>query len=193
MTHDENDRPLLARLACVEAQLAITQLPIRYALAVDQRDLDAWVDLFVPDVNMGRHGQGREVLREWISPRLAGFYRSIHQICGHRIDLGPVGASGAPETATGQVYCRAEHEVGDRWIVMGIRYDDVYRRVGDEWLFERRAERHWYKADVNERPQQVAFDSWVTIDKAPPALPHLEQAWGGFWRALDASAVTHHP
>src|SRR5829696_8369762 len=73
----KQDNSQAARLARVEAQLAIGQLPIRYALAVDQRDLDAWVALFVPDVDMGRHGRGREVLREWIAPAVAGFYRSV--------------------------------------------------------------------------------------------------------------------
>ena len=45
---------VLARLARVEAYQAIQQLPIRYALAVDGRDIDAWVGLFVPDVDMDR-------------------------------------------------------------------------------------------------------------------------------------------
>ncbi len=78
---------LQARVARIEAYQAIQQLPIRYALAVDGRDLDTWVGLFVPDVNMGRGGQGRQVLREYIEPQLRWFYRSIHQIVGHRIEL----------------------------------------------------------------------------------------------------------
>jgi len=187
MLRDEPERSIGARLALVEAQLAIGQLPIRYALAVDQRDLDAWVGLFVPDVDMGRHGRGRAVLREWIAPAVAGFYRSVHQICGHRIELGP-----GPDTATGQVYCRAEHEVGDRWIVMAIRYDDDYRRVDGEWLFARRSERHWYAADVTERPQRVGFDSWHT-SAAAPALPGLEPSWAAFWRDRDPRSATACP
>jgi hypothetical protein len=189
---EAQQEPVASRLARVEAQLAIGQLPIRYALAIDQRDLDAWVELFVPDVDMGRHGRGRNVLREWIAPAVSQFYRSIHQICGHRIELGPAGPSGQPEAATGQVYCRAEHEVGKRWIVMAIRYDDEYRRVDGEWLFARRRERHWYAADHLERPQQADFDSWHTSPE-PPSLPSHEAAWGAFWRDRDATSVTHRP
>src|SRR5690242_1454735 len=70
------------RLARIEARQAIGQLPIRYAIAVDTRNLDDWVDLFVPDVDMGRHGRGRDALRAYIEPQLRWFYRSIHQICG---------------------------------------------------------------------------------------------------------------
>lgn len=46
------------RVERIESHLAIGQLPIRYALAVDARDLDAWVGCFRPDVEMGRHGRG---------------------------------------------------------------------------------------------------------------------------------------
>jgi hypothetical protein len=165
------------RLARLEARLEIGQLPIRYALAVDQRDVDAWTALFVPDVDMGRHGRGRDALCAYIEPRLRWFYRSVHFICGHRIELTDA------DTATGQVYCRAEHEVDDRWIVMAIRYDDRYRRVGGEWLFESRRERHWYAADQTERPQSVGFDSWTA---GPPGLPGADQPWQAFWTGQDA-------
>jgi hypothetical protein len=178
---------LLARLDRIESYQAIQQLPIRYALAVDGRDLDAWVGCFVPDVDMGRHGRGREVLRAWIEPALRGFYRSIHQIVGHRIELGD------GDAATGRTYCRAEHEVGDRWIVMAICYLDQYQRVDGEWFFARRAERHWYAADALEHPQAVDFDSWHP--EAPkPAFPHLFPTWSNFFDDPDAlAAITSHP
>ena len=41
----------------------IRQLAYRYALAVDSRDIDTLVDLFVPDVQVGRDASGREALR----------------------------------------------------------------------------------------------------------------------------------
>jgi hypothetical protein len=178
---------LAGRLVRVEAYQAIQQLPIRYALAVDGRDLDAWVGLFVPDVDMGRRGQGRQVLREYIEPQLRWFYRSIHQIVGHRIELID------DDTASGAVYCRAEHEVGDRWIVMAICYFDDYRRVDGEWFFARRHEKHWYAADVLERPQAVEFDSWGTSG-GPPALPHQFPTWSTFFEDQGAiSGITGQP
>src|SRR2546423_11427530 len=102
------------RLARVEARLDIGQLPIRYALAVDQRDLDAWVALFVSDVDMGRRGRGRQALRDYIEPQLRWFYRSVHLLAGHRIELGPARPEGIPDTATGQGEFRAQHEAGAR-------------------------------------------------------------------------------
>ena len=165
---------LLARVTRIEAYQAIQQLPIRYALAVDGRDLDTWVGLFEPDVDMGRHGRGRQVLRDYIEPHLRWFYRSIHQIVGHRIEIID------DDTARGAVYCRAEHEVGDRWIVMAICYFDDYRRVDGEWFFARRAEKHWYAVDVLERPQAVDFDSWERT-AGPPTLPHAFPTWAAFF------------
>ena len=173
---------LLRRLDRLESHLEIQQLPIRYALAVDGRDVDAWVRLFVPDVDLGRRGRGRAALREFIDPQLRWFRRSIHQICGHRVELGD-----DPDLASGAVYCRAEHEVGDRWIVMAICYFDDYQRVEGEWLFRRRRERHWYAADVTERPQAVGFDSWGTSPEAP-WLPEGFPTWARFWSGGPSAA-----
>ena len=47
------------RIDRLESLASIQQLPIRYALAVDGRDLDAWVGLFIADVDCGRRGSGR--------------------------------------------------------------------------------------------------------------------------------------
>ena len=167
------DAGLAARVERIEAHLAIQQLAIRYAIAVDSRDIDAWVGCFRPDVNMGRRGAGREALRRYIEPEVRRFYRSVHHICGHRIELE------GPDQATGAVYCRAEHEVGDRWIVMAICYFDEYARVDGEWYFSRRRERHWYAADVTQRPQAVGFAGWA--GSPAPALPAEFGSWARFW------------
>jgi hypothetical protein len=169
-----NDDPAV-RLDRVESRLAIQQLPTRYAMAVDGRDVEEWVSLFVPDVQVGRHAFGPEALRAHIAPMLRTFCRSVHQICGHRVDLDPDDV----DHATGAVYCRAEHEVDKRWIVMAICYFDDYRRVDGEWRFARRREKHWYAADISEHPQAVGFDSWH--DGAPPSLPGYFPTWDAFW------------
>lgn len=166
-----------ARIERIEARQAIGQLPIRYALAVDGRDLDAWLALFPPDVDCGRHGKGREVLRALIEPQLRTFYRSIHQICGHHIEFD------GPDAARGTVYCRAEHEAGDEWIVMAIAYFDSYVRRDGEWHFARRQEKHWYAADWQSRPQ-APFTGWAA-HPAPPALPGDFASWNDFWERTD--------
>jgi uncharacterized protein (TIGR02246 family) len=181
---------LIQRLERVEAQLAIQQLPPRYAVAVDSRDLDALVELFVPDVDCGRWGRGREALKRFYEPTLRDFYRCQHQICGHVVDLL------GPDQARGTTYCRAEHEDRDRWYVMAICYFDEYRRVDGRWCFERRTERHWYSADHLERPNDRAgegagFQRWprFTKERHQPALPQHWPSWGAYWDRAGADAV----
>ncbi|MEU7550899.1 nuclear transport factor 2 family protein [Streptomyces sp. NPDC044571] len=181
MTSPETER----RLAAVEAQLAIQQLAFRYAIAVDSRDLDAWADCFRPDVDLGRAGAGRDALKRHIEPLLRTFGRSVHHVTGHRIEL-----RGDAE-ATGTVYCRAEHEVDDRWIVMAICYADEYVRLDGEWFLSRRRERHWYAADVADRPQAVDFADWAPAGR--PALPEAFPTWGAFWGDGAASPAAVDP
>lgn len=180
---------IAARLDRIEARAAIQDLAVRYAIAVDSRDVDAWTALFVPDVNCGRFGTGPEALRQSIEPSLRNFYRSIHMVCGHAIDFD------TPDRATGMVYCRAEHEVGERWIVMAIIYSDEYARIDDRWHFARRRERHWYATDMLDRPIGENSNQWEQHLK-PPALPDIFSSWKEFWEEAGESAVrqvTSHP
>jgi hypothetical protein len=51
---------LARRVERLEAREEIRQLVARYALALDQRDLDALCGLFPEDVRVGRDGRGRD-------------------------------------------------------------------------------------------------------------------------------------
>lgn len=180
---------LARRLERMEARVAIGELPCRYALAVDSRDIDSWVGLFVEDVDCGRRGTGREALRTFIEPSVRTFYRSIHQICGHVVDFID------DDTATGTVYCRAEHEDGDKWVVMAIIYFDRYVRRNGEWFFERRHEKHWYSTDVLERPAPP-FQQWEKWANRLPDLPKDFPTWAPFWAAMEEAEladITNQP
>ena len=171
------------RLERVEAQLAIQQLAVRYAVAVDARDLDAYVNLFTPDVDCRTHGKGREALRRFIDPAVRTFYRSVHQICGHIIELIDA------DHAKGTVYCRAENEAGDKWVVMAICYFDTYERRDGCWYFARRSGRHWYSSDVLERPGDPQFQNWPAWQDHKPALPHQFPSWKRFWERSDPAEL----
>lgn len=174
---------LAARLDRIESTLAIQQLPIRYAMAVDGRDIDAWLNLFVEDVDCGRRGRGREVLRGFIIPAVRGFYRSIHLICGHRIDFVDA------DHATGAVYCRAEHEDGKDWVIMAICYFDTYERRDGQWFFVRRQEKHWYASEALKQPGGPGFDNWPGNPMPPAKLPGDFPTWRGFWIEAGEEAV----
>jgi hypothetical protein len=186
---------LAQRLARVEAQLEIQQLPARYALAVDSRDLDALVNLFAVDVDCGRWGVGREALKAFYasSKVLGGFYRSVHLVCGQTVDLLD------EAHARGTVYCRAGHEDGAHWVEMAICYFDSYVLSEGRWCFQRRDEKHWYSTDWQQRPQGPKFQDWPGKYDGPRYQPQLPQAWpswNAYWQAAgDAArdAVTRWP
>ena len=174
---------LAARIDRIESQLAIQQLPARYALAIDSRDLDGWANLFAPDVDCGRYGKGRDALKRFIDPAVRTFYRSHHQICGQTIDFSDA------DHATGTVYCRAEHEDGDKWVVMLICYFDTYERQDGRWYFRKRAEKHWYSTDILERPTGPDFQRWDRWRERKPSLPQGFPTWQAFWAQTDAAQL----
>jgi hypothetical protein len=177
---------LAARIERIEAQLAIGQLAARYAIAADAKDVDTWVALYVADVEVGHGhgGTGHAALRNWIVGTLQQFGRTMHKLCGHRIDLDDA------DHARGIVYCHAEHEVGGRWITVAMRYIDRYRREEGEWRFESREPEYWYATDVGERPQEVDWDSWF---HRRPGLPERFDTWVPFWDEAPASVPRPAP
>jgi hypothetical protein len=186
---------LAQRIERVEAQLAIGQLPARYALAVDSRNLDDLVQLFAVDVDCGRWGQGRDALKAYYASKnvLTGFYRCVHLICGQTIDLIDA------DHAKGTVYCRAGHEDKDHWVEMAICYFDSYVKSEGLWCFQRREEKHWYSTDWEKRPQGPKFQDWPGKYDGPrfqPQLPHAWPTWQTYWSGVGDEArdnVTHCP
>ena len=187
------EQDIETRLAGVEAKLAIQQLPVRYAMAVDARDFDALAELYVDDVDMGQLGCGHDALKAYFTDATAIFYRSVHQILGHNYELVD------EDHAVGKVYCRAEHERGDQWIAAMICYFDHYERRDGRWLFSRNRELDFfYCADILEHPQAVDFQRWVLpgIKMDPPMMLPRFQNWKSFWAKHGQAAVdklTTHP
>ena len=50
------------RLDRLESLDEIRQLAAKYSVTLDMRDLDMHVNLFVPDVRVGKNGEGRQAL-----------------------------------------------------------------------------------------------------------------------------------
>ncbi|MEI8000731.1 MAG: nuclear transport factor 2 family protein [Actinomycetes bacterium] len=165
------------RLDRLESAEAIRQLAARYALALDQRDVATLVSYFTPDVETGTGGVGHDALAEWFDPVLRPYRITFHLIGNHVIDFVD------DDHATGVVYCRPEHEVDDRWIVMPMQYWDRYVRVDGRWCFKSRKPVVFYAADVLEHPLRVpgrfSFPGNPMIDRAE--LPEKWATWTAFW------------
>jgi ketosteroid isomerase-like protein len=168
---------LEARISRLESISEIRQLPSRYARAVDSRDVDTIVGLFVANVRVTKETSGSQALRELFERLLRSFTTSVHFVPNHIIDLD----DNDPDHATGLVYCRAEHEVGDQWIVMAITYTDDYRREDGRWKFRRRVERAWYAVDHLDRPLGPGKLRWDPMALGEAELPGSWPTWKRFW------------
>jgi ketosteroid isomerase-like protein len=163
---------LVDRLSAYEA---IRQLVARYAVAVDARDLDTLVSLFVEDVRVGALGDGRAALRQSFETSLRGIGVSILNVGTHVIDL--VGQ----DEAVGTVYCKGEIEDGTRWIHQAIVYEDRYRQVGGSWFFVRRNHRLFYGAEVGVNPLGLPAANWPEHHDGLGTLPGEWDTWRRFW------------
>lgn len=154
----------------------IRQLVARYALAIDTRDLDTLVGLFVPDVRVGRDRSGREALREDFDQQLRAIGRSILNVGTHVIEIVD------DDHATGFVYCNGEIEADGRWIHQAILYEDTYRRVdGDGWRFVRRVHRLWYGAEPGVNPLSLPPANWPEHHDGLGTVPECFETWTRFW------------
>ncbi|HSW20475.1 MAG TPA: nuclear transport factor 2 family protein, partial [Ramlibacter sp.] len=156
MTYSPAD--LASRIERLESLDAIRQLASKYALAIDVRDLDAVVSLYVPDIRVGPQAQGRAALREVFDRVLRGFTTTSHQVQNHVIEFDDA------DHAQGLVTCRCEHEVetpaGAMWVVVQNLYHDRYERAAGHWYFRGRVQNRLYGTAVDDPPVGLLKDRW---------------------------------
>ena len=173
---------LEARIDRLESLDAIRQLPAKYALALDMRDMDAMVSLFVADVRVGKEASGRQALRAYMDRTLRSpFTGTSHHIGGHVIEFDD------PDHAHGIVYSKNEHETGDEWVIMQMMYVDDYVRAagpdGTRWYFARRLPLYWYATDLNKPPIGGMKMRWPGREPYDGAYHDLFPSWKTFWAA----------
>lgn len=168
-----------ARLDRLEAIEAIRQLAYGYALAVDARDLDAVVGLYVDDVRVGGGKQGRAALRAVFDTSLRQFTASAHHVTNHLIEFLD------SENAIGLVSCRIEHEVGPDWVTASLLYHDRYIRRGGTWLFRGRVQTRLYATAHDDPPVGEAKLRWPGAPAAATGFHDALPAWADFWRAAE--------
>jgi len=165
------------RLDRMESLASIRQLPYRYALALDSRNMGDLVDLFEPDVRMGDGRTGREALKEWFTKSMKVPRTSIHFVGNHIVDFQDA------DNATGVVYCRdqLERPATGHWEIGDLQYWDRYCRVDGEWCFVRRRFHRWYMVDALTRPSHGAGVNDGTDPLRARQLPEAFPSWSEFW------------
>ena len=165
----DNNNNLAARLDRLESIEEIRQLAGKYSLSLDMRDLDAHVNLFAPDIRVGREKVGRAHLKSWLDDTLRNqFDGTSHHLGQHIIEFVDA------DHATGVVYSKNEHETGPEWVIMQMLYWDDYQRIDGRWYFRRRLPCYWYATDLNKPPIGERKMRW-------PGRDWYEGAWSEFW------------
>lgn len=175
------DISLEARIDRLESLDAIRQLPAKYALALDMRDMDAMVSLFPADVRVGKNASGRLALRTYMDRTLRSpFTGTSHHIGGHVIEFDDA------DHAHGVVYSKNEHETPveggpDEWVIMQMMYVDDYVRADGRWFFARRLPLYWYAADLNKPPVGDNKMRWPGTEWAEGNFHKLFPSYSEFW------------
>ena len=100
---------LAARIDRLEALDEIRQLAAKYTVALDMRDLDSLVNLFVDDVGVPGNERGRSALRRWYDRELRhDLLGSAHGVLGHVVDVHDADHAAEARLAV------LEHPVGAR-------------------------------------------------------------------------------
>lgn len=176
MTTSPLQADLLARIDRLESLDAIRQLVGKYSLSLDMRDLDAHVNLFAPDIRVGREKVGRAHLKAWVDDTLRNqFSGTSHHLGQHIIEFTD------PDHAVGVVYSKNEHETGPEWVVMQMLYWDDYERIDGCWYFRRRLPCYWYAADLNKPPIGDRKMRWPGREPYQGTFHDLFPSWKAFW------------
>lgn len=162
-------------IARLVAHHEIRQLAARYAVAVDARDLDTLVTLFVTDVRVGKDRSGHAALLEDFHQSLKAVGVTILNVGTQTIDLVD------EDHATGVVYCAGQIQDGEQWIHQAIVYQDTYRREDGQWRFVRRKHElfHGVAAPTNPREQPPA--NWPASTHGVGTAPESFPTWPRFW------------
>lgn len=171
----ETDTEATALVRRLWAHEQIRQLAARYAVAVDARDLDALVALFVDDVRVGRDRTGRAALAEAFRASLGAIGVSMLHVGTHVIDLVD------DDHATGLVYCRADVVEDGRMVRQAILYRDTYARRDGAWRFVRRIHELWYGEVLDTNPLDQPPAQWPVRSYGRGTVPESWPSWASFW------------
>lgn len=170
---------LARRLDRIESLDEIRQLASKYSLAIDVRDLDALVSLYVPQVKVGSSAQGRGALRDIFDRVLRGFTTTSHQVQNHIIEFDDA------DHAQGLVTCRCEHETattqGPQWVIVQNLYHDRYERLEGHWCFRGRVQNRLYAAASDDPPVGPLKDRWPGAEPAEAPFHAPFDCWREFW------------
>ena len=168
-------------LSALAHRLEIQDLIVRYCIAVDDRDLEAVCDLFLPNATFSSVGKpsptGREEIKEYYAARLERYGMTYHYPHGVTIE------SLTDESASGVVLAHAEISLDGELFVVAMRYYDRYARHEGRWVFAERRLQQFYALPHRDLNSGVAGDlrvRWPGAEPQQAVLPESLETWERF-------------
>ena len=142
---------LAARLEAVEADIEIRNLIARYAMVMDDRDVDSIPSLFTRDA---RVTSGDGVMDARGRDFLVDFYEGRFKLLGatHHFTHGMEITIDGPATAHGRISGAAEVFRNGVQQVVALRYLDQYEKEDGAWRIAHRHMQYCYYCPVTEYP-----------------------------------------
>lgn len=169
--------PTDADVAALLAREEIRTLAIRYAAAIESRDIEMMVELYSPSARFGDHGDGPTGLRTLMAQSLESSLFAVILVANHYVELHD------DTHATGQVWARCYAQTRtDGFLDQLIRYDDHYERVDGRWLFTRRRHRLWYGAAHQSSPLEQPAAEWPRSQVGVGDLPLADPTFSAWWQ-----------
>lgn len=141
LSEDRSSHTVVERLS---AEQGIRDACMRYWAGVDQRDPGLFASAFAPDAEislLGRVIKVPDLLRQGLD---GGFAHSSHGVASQSIIFDHLGTASATSFAVAHLVT----EPGPI-LVRGLRYDDVFVQVDDDWYIRRREHRTLWQYDAN--------------------------------------------
>lgn len=167
------------RIEALIAREEIRSLPIRYAAAVEARDVDAMAELFSPHARFGSYGEGPDGLRRLMTDSLTGSLFAVILVANHLIDLHD------DSHGSGQVWAHCyAHTRADGFVDQLIRYEDRYEKLDGRWLFNHRRHRLWYGAPHTRSPLAQSAANWPASQVGVGDIPLADPEFLAWWRSV---------
>lgn len=168
-----------ARLKRLEDRAELAELIARYALAVDDRDIEAIAALFTPDGAFRSqdgvmNARGTEAVLEQFRGRFRALKLSNHFSHDHVFQFGA-----DPDAATGLITAHAEVWRNGRALIGALRYQDSYRRHQGRWCFADRLLFFLYYLPVEEYASALGdpLRQRAYGDRRPADFPESLPTW----------------
>ena len=157
------------------AREAIRELPLRYAKAIEQRDVEAMVDLFASAARFGVYGTGRDGCRRLMTDLMVDSLFAAILVTNHLIELDD------DEHAHGEVWalCYAQSDAG--FVEQLLRYEDRYELEDGAWRFLHRKHRLWYGQMRDASPFDQDPADWPDSQVGVGDIPLADGRFRAWW------------